>query len=173
MSGTGAFAKALAEVAALRDGEKYDRALKRVEELRGSWPGNPQLQVLWAKLVQLQDHPAHSLSDAKRALQQAVELDRESPAAPIELGYFLDNVEDNPQAAAKAFAQGIAAARHLLVEGLLGRAKSLIQLDRREEAVRCLIEALHLSDAERSAGKSSFTARIDELLTELGQVPSA
>jgi predicted Zn-dependent protease len=173
MNGTGSLAKGLADVTALMEDEKYDRALKRLEELRKNWPGNAQLQVLWAKLVQLQEVPTHALSDAKRALQQAVELDKQSPAAAIELGYFLDNVEDDPQTAAKAFAQGIAAARHLLIEGLLGQAKSLIQLDKREDAVRCLVEAHQLADAERTAKKGQFASRIEELLTELGQMQSA
>lgn len=173
MNGSGSFAKALAEVTALWEDEKYDRAFKRVEELRESWPGNPHFHVLWARLVQLTDKPTHSLNDAKRALQQAVELDKQSPAAAIELGHFLDNVEDDPQAASKTFAQGVAAARQLLIEGLLGQVKSLIQLDKKDEAVRCLIEALHLSDADRSGRKSPFAGRIEELMTELGQMQSA
>lgn len=173
MNGTGSLTKGLSDVTALMEEEKYDRAIKRLEELRKNWPGNAQLQVLWAKLVQLQEVPTHTLNDAKRALQQAVELDKQSPAAAIELGYFLDNVEDDPQAAAKSFAQGIAAARHLLIEGLLGQAKSLIQLDKREDAVRCLVEAHQLSDAERSPKKGQFAGRIEELLTDLGQMQSA
>jgi predicted Zn-dependent protease len=173
MNGIGSFTKAVSDVTSLLEDEKYDRALKRLEELRKNWPGSAQLQVLWAKLVQLQDEPTHTLSDAKRALQQAVELDKQSPAAVIELGYFLDNVEDDPQAATKAFTQGITTARHLLIEGLLGHAKALIQLDKREEAVRCLVEAHHLADAERSPKKGPFAGRIEELLTELGQTQSA
>jgi tetratricopeptide (TPR) repeat protein len=122
--------------------------------------------------VQLQDEPTRTLADAKRTLQQAVELDNTSPAAAVELGYFLDNVEDDPKAAARAFTQGIAAARHLLIEGLLGQAKALIQLDKREDAVRCLVEAYQLADAERATGKGPFAGRIEELLTELGQTQS-
>jgi hypothetical protein len=172
MNGTGSFTKGLAEVSALRGKGAYDRAMARLEELREAWSGNTQLYVLWARLVQLQDDPTHTLNDAKRALQQAIELDKQSPAAAIELGYFLDNVEDDPQAAAKAFAQGITAARNLLIEGLLGQAKSLIQLDKREDAVRCLVEAHQLADAERSAKKGTFTSRIEDLLKELGQMQS-
>jgi tetratricopeptide (TPR) repeat protein len=172
MNDTGAFSKALSDVMALWEDEKYDRALKRVEELRESWPGNPQLRVMWAKLVQLTDKPTHSLIDAKRVLQQAIELDKQSPAAAIELGHLLDNVEDDPQAASKSFAQGIVTARHLLIEGLLGQAKSLMQLDKRDEAVRCLVEAHQLADADRTSKKNPFAGRIEELLTELGQMQS-
>jgi predicted Zn-dependent protease len=173
MNGTGSFAKGLSDVIALMEDEKYDRAMKRLEELRKTWPGSAPLLVLWARLVQLQESPTHTLNDAKRALQQAIELDKQSSAAAIELGHFLDNVEDDPQTASKNFAQAITTARHLLIEGLLGQAKSLIQLDKRDEAVRCLVEAHQLADAERSPKKGSFTSRIDELLTELGQTQSA
>ncbi|MCI0703888.1 MAG: hypothetical protein L0241_22755 [Planctomycetia bacterium] len=173
MTGTGAFTKGLTEIQSLLEVEKYDRALERLEKLRDAWPGNPQLLIVWSRLVQLQDNPTHTLADAKRALQQAIELDKQSAAAAIELGYFLDNVEDNVQAATKSFAQGIVAARQLLIEGLLGQARALIQLDKREEAVRCLVEAHQLADADRAAKKNPFAARIEELLTELGQLQSA
>ena len=173
MNGTGSLTKGLSDVTALMEDEKYDRALKRLEELRKAWPGNAHLHVLWAKLVQLTDEPTHTLNDAKRALQQAIELDKQSPAATIELGYFLDNVEDDPQAAAKAFAQGITAAKLSLIDGLLGQAKALLQLDKREDAVRCVVEALHLADTERSAKKGAFASRIEDLLKELWQMQSA
>ena len=173
MNGTASFLKALAAVMVYWEDGEYDRALKRLESLREAWPGNAQLQVLWARLVQLQEKPTHSLNDVKRALQQALELDKQSAAAAIELGYFLDNVEDDPQAAAKAFGQAITTARQWLIESLLGKARALIQLDKREEAVRCLVEAHHLADAEQAGKKGSFTTRIEELLTELGQTQSA
>lgn len=173
MNGTAGYPKGVAEVLSLLEEERFDKALKRLEDLKNRWPGNAQLYILWARVVQLQDESAHSLGEAKRALQQAIEFDKQSPAATIELGYFLDNVEDNPQGAAKVFAQGVSAARGLLIEGLLGEARSLIQLNRREDAVRCLVEAHQLADAERSSWKSTFTTRIEELLTELGQMQSA
>ena len=173
MSDTTALSRGLSEVQSHLADEKFDKALKRVEELKKLWPGNPQLYLLWARIVQLQNEPTHTLNEAKRALQQAIDLDKQSPAAAIELGYFLDNVEDDPQAAAKSFTQGIAAARVLLIEGLLGQAHALIQLDKREEAVRCLVEAHQLADAERSSKKNPFASRIEELLTELGQLQSA
>jgi tetratricopeptide (TPR) repeat protein len=173
MTGIGSFTKGLSESLALLEGGKYDRALKRLEEVRKAWPGNATLQLLWARLVQLQDDPAHGLDDAKQAIQQAIEFDPNAPAGPIELGYFLDNVEDDPRAATKAYAQGIAAARNLLIEGLLGQTRALLQLDKREDAVRCLVEAHRLADAERTSKKGPFADRIEELLAEIGQTQSA
>jgi tetratricopeptide (TPR) repeat protein len=173
MTGIGSFTKGLSEVVALLEAQKYDRALKRLEEVRKAWPGNAQLNLLWARLVQLQDDPTHTLNDAKQAIQQAIDLDANAPAGSIELGYFLDNVEDDPRAATKAFARGITVARNLLIEGLLGQARALLQLDKREDAVRCLVEAHRLADAERAPKKGPFADRIKELLAEIGQTQSA
>ena len=107
------------------------------------------------------------LDEAKQALQQAVELDKGSPAAAIELGHFLDNVEDDPQAAAKAYAEGVSIARQLLIDGLIGQAKAFRQLDRREDFLRCLLEVLHLARFEagpkrprrKSLGQTSYSSR--------------
>ncbi len=117
------------------------------------WSGNAHLHILWASLVQLQEDPKHSLDEARQSLEQAVELDRSSPAAAIELGYFLDNVEDNPQAAFRVYAEGVAIARKHLIDGLIGQAKALLQLNKREEFLRCLLEVLHLSRFETESKK--------------------
>lgn len=139
------FKQKLAVVSRLWDDHDYDAALAQVESVLKTWPGNAHLHVLWASLVQLQDDPKHHLAEARQALQQAVELDKGSPAAAIELGHFLDNVDDDPQAATKAYADGVAVARQLLIEGLIGQAKAYRQLDRRDDFRRCLLEVLHLA----------------------------
>ena len=172
MNGTNSFTQGLSGVMKPWENGDYDRALERLEKLREAWPGNARLLVWWAHLVQLQDEPTHDLNAAKRALQQAVELDTHAPVAAIELGHFLDNVKDDPQAATKAFAQAITAARLALIDGLLGQAKTLLQLDRREDAIRCLVEAHRLADAEASTKKARFASRIEELFKELGQMQS-
>ena len=145
MSSRRSFKQKLSLVSRLWEEKNYDKALSEVESLLKIWPGNAHLYVLWASLVQLQDHPTASLNEAKLALQQAFELDRDSPASAIELGNFLDSVEDDPQAASKVFAEGVAVARQLLIDGLIGQAKALRQLDKREEFHRCLLEVLHLT----------------------------
>lgn len=146
---------------------QYDAALGGVEELLKSWPGNAHLYVIWASLVQLQEHPSHSLEEAKKALQQAAELDKKAPAAAIELGHYLDAVEDNPQAAVRAFAEGIGTARRLLIDGLLGQARALVQLDKRAEAFQCLLEALYLANRDHSArGDKPADATPDILLRD-------
>ncbi len=98
------------------------------------------------------------MAEAKGALQQAADLDKGSPAAAVELGYFLDNVEDDPNAASKVYSEAVAAARHLLMDGLIGQARVFRQLNKREEFLRRLLEILHLSRIE-TGGKR---AKIEE-----------
>jgi hypothetical protein len=150
MSNLRGFKQKLSAVYRLWGENDYDAALAEVESLLHSFPGNAHLHVLWASLVQLQEEPKHELGEAKQALQQAVELDKGSPAAAIELGSFLDNVEDDPQAAARAYGEGVAAARRLLLDGLIGQAKAFRQLGKREEFLRCVVEVLQLARFETS-----------------------
>ncbi len=169
-----AFKQKLSTVSRLWEAKEYDRALAEVEALLKAWPGNAHLLVVWASLVQLQEEPRHQLGEAKQALLQAIELDKESPAAAIELGYFLDNVEDDPRAAAKVYAAAVAAARRLLIDGLIGQARAFRQLEKREEFLRCLLEALHLAEFEHSIQLNGpYAEQIQELLDELATDRSA
>jgi tetratricopeptide (TPR) repeat protein len=152
MTSTRSFKQKLSKVFRHWEDKQYDRALGEIEELLKSWPGNSQLYVLWASLVQLQEEPTHSLEEVKEALQRAMEMDKNSPAGTIELGHFLDAVEDDPQAASKAFSEGIRSARRLLIDGLLGQARALLQLQKRAEALKCLMEALYLANSDSSSG---------------------
>ncbi len=160
------FKQRLSRVSRLRKEKNYDTALAEVESLLESWPGNAHLHTLWASLVQLQEDPQHDLDEAKQALQQAVELDKESPAAAIELGHFLDNVEDDPHAASRVYAEGVAAARELLIDGLIGQAKVFQQLDKREEFLRCLLEVLTLSRFETGSRKTKTDASEADIIFE-------
>jgi tetratricopeptide (TPR) repeat protein len=171
MNGTRSFKQKLSHVFRLWNEEDYDTALGEVESLLKVWPGNSQLHVLWASLVQLQEKPEHGLEEAKQALHQALDLDKSSPAAAIELGHFLDGVEDDPQAAAKVYSEAVAQARHLLIEGLIGQAKAFRQLDKREEVMKCLMELLYLTKAvsgpKRPERNGPYTAQIEELVNDV------
>jgi tetratricopeptide (TPR) repeat protein len=144
--------------------EHYDVALRELDELLTAWPGNPQLLILWASLVQLQEETSYTLDAAKQALQRAHDLDRNSPTGTIELGHFLDDVEDDPRAASKAFAEGILSARRLLIDGLLGQARALLQLGKREEALQCLMEALYLASRDHAAEKGKAANAAPDIL---------
>ncbi len=88
MSNLRGFKQKLSTVSRLWGEKDYDAALAEVEALLKVWPGNANLHILWASLVQLQEDPTHDLVEARQALQQAAELDKASPAAAIELGDF-------------------------------------------------------------------------------------
>lgn len=171
MSGTRSFKQKLSTVFRLWNEKDYNAALGEVEGLLKAWPGNSQLHVLWANLVQLQEEPANSLEEVKQALQQALDLDKSSPAGAIELGHFLDGVEDDPQAASKVYAEAVAQARRLLIEGLIGQAKALLQMDKKDEARKCLMELLYLTNAasvsKQPERNGAYTAQIEALVNEV------
>lgn len=156
------FKQKLSQIHKLWEEGLYDEAVAKTEELKAAFPGNANLLVLWASLVQLQEEPKHTLDDVKRALEQAVEIDDQSPAAGIELGRFLDSVEDNPHAAAKVYVDAVASARRLLMDGLLAQARALLQLGKQSEAISCLIEALRLAQMDsKKKGKGKNGASMD------------
>ena len=157
------FKQKLTAISRLWKAGSYAVALSEVETVLKTWPGNAHLHVLWASLVQLQEESEHGLDEVKQALQQAIELDGDSPAAMIELGHYLDTVEDDPPAAAKAYAKGVAAARQLLIDGLIGQAKVFRQLDNREEFLRCLLEVLHLTRSDPDVKR----AKVEESGTDI------
>jgi tetratricopeptide (TPR) repeat protein len=148
MSGVRDFKQNVSSVMRLWGEEKYAEALAEVERLLRGWPGNARLHILRASLVQLQGDPEHGLDEVKQDLRRAIDLDKESPAGPIELGHFLDAVEDDPRSASRAYAEGVTAARRLLIDGLIGQAKALQQLGKRKELFQCLSELLHLMNFE-------------------------
>lgn len=184
MNRTQAFKKALSRVARLSAAKNYDAALKEVESLLEAWPGNPHAHVLRASFLQIQERPTGGLDEVKEILKEAMDLDKTSPAAAIELGHFLDAVEDDPKAAAKVYTEAIARARQLLIEGLIGQAKALLQLEKKEEALRCLVELFHLTETASSgkrsksanaanglprtaAGKDAYSSQIESLVQEV------
>jgi tetratricopeptide (TPR) repeat protein len=174
MSGPRTFKQRLSAVSRLWAEAEYDKALAEVESLLATWPGNAHLHVLRASLIQLQDEASYDLDEARQALQQAIELDQASPEAAIELGHYLDDVEDDPQAALKAYAEGVATARHALIEGLIGQAKAYRQLDMREDFLRCLLDVLYLTRADTgpkrpkgaNAASDPHAEQVQDLLSE-------
>jgi len=138
--------RGLTKVWKLQDDRRYDLALKEVDSLLEDWPGNAQLLVLRAELIQLQEDEegSPSLEDAKNDLKRALALDELSPNTLIEMGYFLFKVEDDAKAASKYFQRAIKQSREFLREALLGQAELLSEQDQKEEALACLLEAYQL-----------------------------
>jgi hypothetical protein len=154
MNNASGFKRKLSIVSRLWEAKDYDAALAEVESLLATWPGNAHLHVLQASLIQLQEDPKYDLAEVKSLLRHAVELDRGSSAAAIELGHFLDTVEDDPQAAVKAYAEGVSTARNLLIDALIGRAKAFLQLGKRSECKECVLEVMHLSSYQSASRRS-------------------
>ena len=161
MSSLRGFRQRLSTVTGLWDESHYDEALNEVESMLKSWPGNPHLHVLRACLIQLQEDPKLDLDEAKQALRQAIELDKSSPEASVELGHFLDCIEDDPQAAVKAYGDGVAAARHLLIDGLIGQAKACRQLERWDDFLHCLLDVLYLARVDSGSKTSNAREFLD------------
>jgi hypothetical protein len=152
----------LARVQKLHRNGEFAKAFAEVEALMRDWPGSVALTLQWTTLAQLKEGDEPSLDAIRRALESAVQLEPDAPAAGIELGHFLDAVEDDPRSAAKTFSEAAAVARRLLREALVGEAKALVQLDKKKEARRCLMELLPLSDP----GEAD-TAELEDLLHDV------
>ena len=147
MTKTLPYSREIARIKKLWKQERFDQAIRVVEGLRGEYSGNPQLLVLWASLVQLQEASNYTLDDACNALKEAVVLDATSPSAAIELGHFLDAVEDDPESAAKVFAQAAEMAHRQYIAALNGQVNAPRQLDRSPRSKK-QIEAIERSLAE-------------------------
>lgn len=157
------FKRSLASVQRLWSAGHYDTALREVEVLLKTWPGNAHLHLLRAGLIQLQDEPTATLDDAKQSLGEAIALDEASPAAAIELGHFFDAVEDDPKAASKVYSKAIVQSRRLLVEALIGQTKTLLQLEKQDEALKCLAELVRLSQ-DASVSKRNKAANVPGII---------
>jgi len=163
------FKRGVAEVRHDLEHGKYERALARVAKLLQDWPDNPQLLVMWADLIQLQESDeGPSLDDARAALQRASELEGPSPAALIELGAYYYAVDDDPAAANKTFDKAIRLCKRLLIDAILGRAKALGDLERSQEAFACLAQAYALQN-QNGHVPGADTAEILEQLKGLSR----
>ena len=162
--------RALARTRRLWKAGKYERALTEATRLRETWPDHPPLLILWANLVQLQpSDDAPSLDEAKAALRRATELDEESPLAWIELGNFVNAVEDDATGASKCFAKAIALGKQQFQQALLGQAQVMRELDKKPAALACLAEAYWLQSHNGKSASVVDSGEILERLHELAQ----
>ncbi len=168
MKPTSSFKRGVAQVRREWRAGRYDRALAEVNRLLEGWPDNPQLLVLWADLVQLQETAeGPTLEEARAAYERAAELDEQSPAALNGLGHFLMAVEDDPEGASKCFDRAIALSRRLLREALMDQAKALAELERKPEALACLAQAYWLQAQNGKTPSGPEHAEILERLKDL------
>jgi tetratricopeptide (TPR) repeat protein len=163
MKATSSFKQGAAKLARESAARRFGRALQVVDELLQEWPDNPQLLVWRAELVQLQEgDDGPGLSEAKASLQRAAEL-QGSPDALIELGHFLFAVEDDARAACKQFDRAITQCKKFLKDALLGKAKALAELERRQEALACLAQAYWLESQNGKGPAEDILASFEDL----------
>jgi tetratricopeptide (TPR) repeat protein len=161
----------LEKIRRLCDRESYNRAFSAINQLREQWPDNPEVLVLWANLLQLQEEDTGPpLEEAKKALQKAASLDEQNPMPWNELGQYVFVVEDDAKSACAYFAKAIALSRKYLTEALVNQAKALMEKDRKDEAMACLIEAYNLNghDSRQNNGRSG--ADILEQMREISVI---
>jgi tetratricopeptide (TPR) repeat protein len=137
----------------------YATAMTAVDSLRQHYPHNAHVQTLWGNLVQLQEDTLYSLADAKQALETAVVLDQESPQPLLELGYYLQQVEDNPQRALEVFVQSVQLSRQAFLAGLMAQAKLYQELGQDDELHQCCAELALFA----ASGHADVQLFLDEL----------
>jgi Tfp pilus assembly protein PilF len=132
---------------------RNERALAEVSRLLVEWPDNPQLLIMWADLVQLQESDeGPSLAQAKAAYQRALDLDENSSEVLNELGLFLYAVEDYAKAALPYFERAADLCAVNLERALLAKAEACAELEQWSEAAAALRIVHRLQSAH---GKSS------------------
>ena len=162
MKATDTLKRGISKVRRLWREERFAKALAEVDRLLSEWPNSPYLLVMRSDLIRLQDEEdgEPTLDDAKADLKLAVALDEDSPAALIELGYYVFAIEDDAGTAVKHFQKAIRLCRGLLKDALTGQAKALSELGRDVEALECLAQAINQN------GKSGS----EEILEQLRQL---
>ncbi|MFO0928484.1 MAG: hypothetical protein U0736_15915 [Gemmataceae bacterium] len=111
MSDAGGFEQKLDKVSRLWEKQRYDAALAEVEGMLRTRPGNAACTSSGRAWCNLREPRPPSRRRRDRRQGQAVELDLDRRRRRSSWVHYLDNVEDDPQAAAKSYADGVAAAR--------------------------------------------------------------
>jgi hypothetical protein len=128
--------------------ERFDAAVEALEAIESERGLCPHELVLKARCLQL--HPvarAEFLSDAKKALLTALELDPSYSPALIELGWFHVNVEGAAADALSVFAKAFSLAAPIAAEALVGLSRSTKETQS-NAAAKAVFERLRLLDGE-------------------------
>jgi tetratricopeptide (TPR) repeat protein len=164
------FKRGLARVRRLWLAGKYEDALALVSRLLKDWPDNPQLLVMWADLIQLQDaEDGPTLEDAKAAYERAIDLAPQTPEALIELGHYYFTLEDDADSADKCYAKATTVCKQFLKEALLAQAKALAEREREADALACLAEAYWLQSHNGKTGGHTGREEILEKMKDLAR----
>ncbi len=117
------FKKQIDKVEDLYDKREYEKALKKLKSMRKRWKGNARLDVLFGKLVgqfisseeddDRLGHTRFTMKDVRRAFSRAAVTDIDGK---LELGLFLDEIEEDNDAAKTVITEAVEDAAFLLAE---------------------------------------------------------
>lgn len=140
--------KRINKIQILRKKEEYSKILKEVELLLDEFPYITSLLVLKSVLIQALDDEESiklwKLKDAKEALEQAVKIDEKSIEALNELAFYIYAVEDDSEKALVFFERSINYCKEFLEEAYSGKIKCLVEVGKKDEALKCIEEAFRI-----------------------------
>jgi type 1 glutamine amidotransferase len=118
------FKKCLAGVRRGAEMGHVGRALAALEKMLKTWPDHSTLLVEKSRLIQLSKHG--ELTEAKRALQRATEVDDAAPNPWIELGFYRLSIDDVAEDAEEKFDHAIDLGLRLLAEAVTGKIDAVL-----------------------------------------------
>lgn len=128
----------LNDVGRLYRSEKYDEALRVIEEAEQRTSLTPALLVWKSRCQQLTDNPKGELADAQTSLQQALDIDEEYLPALIDLAYFFLNIMNDAEAASPLFRKALVISTDNITEVVTGLGQCISETDSPEAALAFL-----------------------------------
>jgi hypothetical protein len=120
--------------------------VRRYRELLADCPTFAPALLELGRLLQLTDEPGVDAEDAfveiQKLLEQAVQVSAREANAVVELGYFLDTIRDDSEAATKLYEEGAAKALETLEDAWAGLLRAWV-FERSKESLE---KALRLGE---------------------------
>jgi tetratricopeptide (TPR) repeat protein len=148
----------LDEVKRLYRSEKYDDALRIIEEAEQQTLVSPALLVWKSRCLQLTNNPKGDLADAQASLEQALDLDDEYAPALIDLAYFHLNVSDDAETALPLLRKALSISKDSITECVIGLGQCISETDSPNAALAFL---------QRNAQLTIDSSKLEELKAEL------
>jgi tetratricopeptide (TPR) repeat protein len=148
----------LDEVIRLYRSEKYDDALRIIEEAEQQTLVSPALMVWKSRCLQMTNNPKGELADAQTSLEQALDMDDEYVPALIDLAYFHLNVNDDAETALPLFRKALSISTDNMTESIVGLGQCISETDSPKAALAFL---------QRNARLRIDSSKLEELKAEL------
>ncbi|HEV8427565.1 MAG TPA: hypothetical protein VGQ41_06605 [Pyrinomonadaceae bacterium] len=148
----------LDEVKRLYRSEKYDDALRVIEDAEHRTLVSPALLVWKSRSLQLADNPMGDLADAQTSLQQALNMDDEYLPALIDLAYFHLNVMDDAEAALPLLRKALSISTDNVTDAVIGLGQCISETDSPNAALAFL---------QKNESLTIDSSRLEELKADL------